>query len=289
MWTWLSLAAFVYCLFRWCCELIRRRIGRAEPAVQQNVDAQRTSPDQDYLLINDPDDDAPPVAAIVLPKSANYSSPNEELALESIIGASSPSFFANGVRPNPIDDFGVDEHEYDSQSLTLDADESASEHWGFFATDMSAMRHGLCGDALQTEMSVGLAESLAEREGLLRLDYLASLTPEVARALAKHKGELALNGLTELLPEVAWALAEHKGFLQLNGLTTLTRDAAEALSQSKSLLRLSGLATLSPEAAEALAEYDGLLFLKSLETLSPEAVAALRANPGIKLPDKFKK
>lgn len=229
MWTWLSLAAFVYCLFRWYREWSRGEMRRAEQALQQNIDAHRIHREPVGLLINDPDDDVPPVVIKPVPRIAKHLPPDDEFELG--------CFFE---------------------------------------------------DALQTEMSVGFAESLAEREGLLRLDYLTSLKPEAAKALAKHKGELTLNGLTELLPEVARALAKHKGFLQLNGLTTLTRDTAEALAQSEGLLRLNGLTTLSPEAAEALAKYDGLLVLSGLTTLTPEAVAALRANPAMKLPEPFK-
>jgi len=259
---WLSFAAFVLCLFHWCREWNREEIRRAEPEVPQTVEIHRTKPDAIHLFITDSDEELPPRAAPLSPEFSSNLSHDEDLKLESIIGASSLSLDVNG--------------------LTLEA-------WGFFAPDAPAMRQAPSGNALQAELSAELAEAVAEREGLLRLDHLTSLTPEAASALATHTGELTLNGLTELLPEVAKALANHKGFLQLNGLTTLTRDAAEALAQSKSLLRLNGLATLSPEAAEALAKYDGLLILSGLRMLSPEAVAALRANPAMKLPEQFKK
>jgi hypothetical protein len=287
MWTWLSLAAFVYCLFRWYCELIRGEMRRAEQAVQQNTDVHRIPPDRAHLLINDPYDDVSPVATTPARKFTHHLSPDEELVLESIVGAASLSLDVNGVPLKPEDEFRIAGTAHALPSLALDSAERPPKPCGFFAP-AAAMRQTLFGDALHAELSADLAETLAEREGLLRLDHLTSLTPETARALAKHRGELTLNGLTELLPEVAQALARHKGFLQLNGLTTLTQEAAEALAHSKGLLRLNGLTTLSPEAAEALAKYDGLLVLSGLTTLTPEAVAALRTNPAMKLPEQFK-
>ena len=53
-------------------------------------------------------------------------------------------------------------------------------------------------------------------------------------------------------------------------------------------MNLSGLTTLSDEAAGAFAKRTGTLLLDRLETLSPKAAETLRANPRIRLPEKFR-
>ena len=53
-------------------------------------------------------------------------------------------------------------------------------------------------------------------------------------------------------------------------------------------MNLSGLTTLSDEAAGAFAKRTGALHLDRLETLSPKAAETLRANPRIRIPDKFR-
>jgi hypothetical protein len=100
---------------------------------------------------------------------------------------------------------------------------------------------------------------------ILRLDHLECLTPETAEALAAHEGVLVLNGLSTLQPEVAALLAKRVGNRK-NG--------------SKGTLVLNGLSRLSPESAAALAAFPGELVLKALTELSPETAAALSKHPG---------
>jgi glucosyl-3-phosphoglycerate synthase len=78
--------------------------------------------------------------------------------------------------------------------------------------------------------------------------------------------------------------------LATSGLVKSATEVAQALAEHKEHIRFFQLTALSPEVAQALAEHkgDGLV-LNGLTTLSDEAVKALRANPEIRLPDKFKK
>ena len=163
MWTWLSLAAFVYCLFRWYCESIRGRFREAAPTVQQNIDAHRNSPDQARLLINDPDDDVPPVMTTPALKIAEYLSP-EKLDLESIIGATSPSLDVNGVPLKPEGNLQIAEHEYGLlvdglEKILFESDERLPEHGGLFLADGSATNL----DCLELDSLATLSVSKAER------------------------------------------------------------------------------------------------------------------------------
>jgi hypothetical protein len=105
----------------------------------------------------------------------------------------------------------------------------------------------------------------------------------VGQELPKNTDEIEM-----LTPEAAETLAEHEGNLLLNGLTTISAEAAEALAKHWGYLSLDGLTTLSDKAAEALAKHKGDLYLDGLTTLSDKAAATLKANPSIRLPDKFK-
>ena len=78
---------------------------------------------------------------------------------------------------------------------------------------------------------IALTEKLANYEGNLYLDGLASLSDNAAETLAKHKGNLYLRGLTSLGDNLAEVLAKHKGDLYLWGQTSLSDNAAEALAK----------------------------------------------------------
>lgn len=127
---------------------------------------------------------------------------------------------------------------------------------------------------------------------VLRLDNIESLSPEAAEALAAHEGLLVLNGLTSLQPEVAASLAKRTGnskvgrtgTLVLNGLPSISREAAVALAKFPGELVLKAITTLDPETAAALAVHKGRLHLTGLKTLSPDAHAALKAHPNLLLP-----
>jgi hypothetical protein len=176
------------------------------------------------------------------------------------------------------------------------------------ARDWGEIRLGL------TELSPEIAAELAKHRGthdpkrpglrrwdgaasILRLDNIERLSPETAEALAAHEGLLVLNGLTSLDPQVATSLAkrtgnsEHKrdgidrtGTLVLNGLPSISTETAVALAAFKGDLVLKGIRELSPEAAAALAKQQGRLYLTGLKTLSAEAHAALKAHSDLLLP-----
>lgn len=128
-------------------------------------------------------------------------------------------------------------------------------------------------------LTVKQAEELAQREMVLDLSGLTTLSADAAQALSQHKGGLWLNGLTKLSAPVAKALARHKGYLHLDGVTTLTDDAARGLAQHEDTLYLFGLTTLSQAQVQALAESKGSLYI-GLTTLSEEAANAFALHQG---------
>jgi hypothetical protein len=127
---------------------------------------------------------------------------------------------------------------------------------------------------------------------VLRLDNIASLTPETAEALAVHEGVLVLNGLTTLQPAVAASLArrignaktKRPGTLVLNGLKTLSTESAHALAAFTGEVALKAITELTPETATALARHTGRLHLTGLTQISPETHAALKVHPNLLLP-----
>jgi len=127
---------------------------------------------------------------------------------------------------------------------------------------------------------------------VLRLDNIASLSPETAEALAAHEGVLVLNDLTALPPAVAASLAKRvgnsktkrTGTLVLNGLETLSTESATALSAFTGELVLKAITELTPDTAAALAKQPGRLHLTGLSKLSPETHTALQAHKNLLLP-----
>lgn len=127
---------------------------------------------------------------------------------------------------------------------------------------------------------------------VLRLDNIESLTAETAEALSAHEGVLVLNGLASLEPEVAVALAKRTGnrksnrpgTLVLNGLKTLSAESATALAAFTGELVLKAIRELSPAAAAALAKHPGRLHLTGLTRLSPECLATLQTHKNLLLP-----
>jgi hypothetical protein len=127
---------------------------------------------------------------------------------------------------------------------------------------------------------------------VLRLDNIASLSPETAEALAAHEGVLVLNDLTSLPPAVAASLAKRvgnsktkrTGTLVLNGLETLSTESATALAAFTGELVLKALTELTPDTAAALAKHPGRLHLTGLVKLSPETRAALQGHANLLLP-----
>lgn len=127
---------------------------------------------------------------------------------------------------------------------------------------------------------------------VLRLDNIASLSPETAEALSAHEGVLVLNGLTSLPPAVAASLAKRVGnrktkrhaTLVLNGLETLSTESAAALAAFTGELVLKAITELPPDTAAALAKHKGRLHLTGLVKLTPETHTALQAHKNLLLP-----
>ena len=127
---------------------------------------------------------------------------------------------------------------------------------------------------------------------VLRIDRLRSLTPETAEALSAHEGVLVLNDLVSLDPQVATALAKRvgnrklnrPGTLVLNGLESISPQAAAAIAPFSGELVLKGITKLTPPTATALAAHKGRLHLTGLTELSPRVKAALKPHPNVLLP-----
>jgi hypothetical protein len=127
---------------------------------------------------------------------------------------------------------------------------------------------------------------------ILRLDELEALTPETAESLAAHEGVLVLNGLTSLPPDVAAALAKRTGnsktnrtgTLVLNGLSSLSAQSASAIAAFPGELVLKAISVITPETAAALARHKGRLHLTGLTELSASSEEALKSHPNLLLP-----
>lgn len=122
------------------------------------------------------------------------------------------------------------------------------------------------------------AESLF---GILQLRRTHEVTLDVAEALAEFRGDTLILGIQSLSPEVATALANSRAAnVWLHSLTTLTPEAAEAISKLKGHLVLTGLTELeSVPLAEKLASRPGALSFPYLNTITPEVAAALAKSP----------
>jgi hypothetical protein len=104
-----------------------------------------------------------PVVIAPVPKIAEYLSPEEELDLESIIGATSPSLDVNGVPLKPEGNLQIAEHEYGLlvdglEKLLLESDERLPEHGGLFLADGSATNL----DCLELDGPANLFDSQAK-------------------------------------------------------------------------------------------------------------------------------
>lgn len=159
-------------------------------------------------------------------------------------------------------------------------------------------------DEEAVHLSPEAAAVLASYEGSLALYGVVSLSPEAAAALAKHQGWLLGLGVDDLTPEVAKALAQHRGIrgklgvalppegahiegLILNEVTELTPEVADALGGHGGVLVLKGIKTLTPEVARKLAMHKDWLWMTGLEEVSDDALEVLKANPRIRLSERF--
>ncbi len=138
-----------------------------------------------------------------------------------------------------------------------------------------------------TTLDAATAQELANYQGFLELGGYSAVELDADAKVV----QVITTGLTSLDAATAASLARIKwGTINLCNLKTLDAATATALSQFRGgSLYLDGLATLDAATARALAEFQGgTLFLTGLTVLTDDAAAAFRANPAVKLSDKFK-
>ena len=139
-------------------------------------------------------------------------------------------------------------------------------------------------------LDVATAKALADYQGRdLNLQVIKLLDPTAALALTEYKGIIHLPSL-HVDAETAAALAELKAEGLWLGIFRLDADVAKALNGFKGgTLHLNEFAVLDGKLAKALAGFEGnCLTLEGLTTTSAEGLAALKANPRIRLPERFR-
>jgi hypothetical protein len=234
----------------------------------------------------------------------------------------SPEVAAVLAKREPVDDWSGDLRLNGLKRLSPQAAEALAAHQGNVRLDglekldsvplaqklarqKGELRLGL------TELSPQIAAELAKHRGdearnspsnifgrvdnaasVLRLDNIASLSPETAEALAAHEGVLVLNGLVSLDSAVAASLAKRTGnakknrpgTLVLNGLPAISTEAAAVLAAFPGEIVLKGIREISAETAAALAKHQGRLYLTGLVQPGRETFAALQGHPDVLLP-----
>lgn len=139
-------------------------------------------------------------------------------------------------------------------------------------------------------LDAATAKVLAEYQGRdLNLQGIKLLDPAAALALAEYKGIIHLPSL-HVDAETAAALAELRAEGLWLGVFRLDADVAKALNGFKGgTLHLNQFAVLDGTTAKALAGFEGnCLTLEGLTTTSAEGLAALKANPRIRLSERFR-
>lgn len=94
--------------------------------------------------------------------------------------------------------------------------------------------------------------------GILSLNGLGLITPEIAMILSRHKGILSLNGIASLGYESAIHLVGHQGTLLLKGIKTLDKPIAELFSLTDETIIL-GLESVNDQVAHILAHPHGVI------------------------------
>jgi hypothetical protein len=143
--------------------------------------------------------------------------------------------------------------------------ESAAHLVGLRFLDLSSL----------ADVTPGLAEVLAERQGVLDLSGLKQMPDEVARALSVHEGSLNLSGLTEIGDRALAFLCRHKGRLELDGLRSLSVDQARALAGLEYDLSLDRLTCLGGAAREIARHRHGVS-LMGIKSISEEEARAVQ-------------
>ena len=119
---------------------------------------------------------------------------------------------------------------------------------------------------------------------VLRFTNLASLNLGTAKALSKHSGVLVLNGLETISPDVAAVLAKRDGgTLVLNGLLELSPETAKALATYSGEIALKALGELSVDCAKVLSTHRHKLYLNGPTEISPVALKFIRKHPNVRL------
>ena len=132
-----------------------------------------------------------------------------------------------------------------------------------------------------------------DKNRVLYLPHLTTLTPEQAEAIAQHASYIYLNGITELTPEVARILIQNNpSSLQLNGLRDLSPSVATELKGYFSLegsLGLNGLEHLSEDSAKELSAIkSGKIMLLGVENLSPETRSMFQVSKNSRGPQRIR-
>lgn len=121
----------------------------------------------------------------------------------------------------------------------------------------------------------------SEKNTVLYLPHLRTLSEEEAHAISNHANYIYLNGLERISPHIARILLKNKPHtLQLNGITELDPLVAAELSEFYSFegsLGLNGLTSLSFEAATELGKIrKGRVLLLKLDDISKESIQILK-------------
>lgn len=148
------------------------------------------------------------------------------------------------------------------------------------ATKITAECSHLCLNGLE-EVSDETAEILAASKCSIEMPSLKTLDNiPLSKKLAQQEGVLLLNEILDLNPEIAKAVATHNGGLSLNGLTELSEENATALATHKGPLWLWGLKTMSGKVLKALLDHDGDIYFRDLSDLSRTYSAVIKKKWG---------
>lgn len=120
-----------------------------------------------------------------------------------------------------------------AESLSLDAPKRMTDDAAVLLGSIQSTERPLEGIQEMNETGQWVpVDSVTLVNDSIRFNGITELTSTQARALAQFTGIISLDGLTDISPEVAEALANHTtGNLQLNGVTALETRAGQALAR----------------------------------------------------------
>ena len=120
--------------------------------------------------------------------------------------------------------------------------------------------------------------------GLSRLATLGNEVPTVVlQAIRRHEGMLGLDGLKDISPEVAEAIRDHRGAVTLTGIRQIPVDVLERLVNSKGDVWIDAI-TVAPPYLEikSVLKHRGpgkIILPEELHELPQELVQAIQKNP----------